>query len=62
MKPAVRATRDFILFLILAAAFSSLCWYAGTHPWFATNILMPIIGVMFFVGVWMFFFLMAKSR
>lgn len=60
MKPAVRATRDFILCVALVAALSSLSWYAGTHPWFASNILLPILGVVFAVLMWFFFYFMAR--
>lgn len=62
MKPAVQATRDLIICIVLVGALSSLSWYAGTHPWFASNILLPILGVAFVVLMWLFFYTMARIK
>ena len=62
MKPWVRATRDTVGVVGAGLGISWLASYAAQHPHFATNVLLPILGVLFLVGIWGFFYLMAKIR
>lgn len=62
MSPAWRATRDLALTVLLASIVVGVAKYASTHPYAAEKVIMPILTLLFFAGMWGFFYMMAKAR
>jgi hypothetical protein len=58
----MRATRDLVACLMATSLVVGVSWYATHHPWFASNVLLPILGLAFVVCLWGFFYCMAKAR
>lgn len=52
MRDLVKSFLVTLVILALTACVCGLAWYASQHPLWATSTLMPILGVLFVLGIW----------
>lgn len=54
MPKAIKSLLVTIALFAVVLGIGRVSWYAATHPWFATHILLPVIGVLMFLTMWAF--------